>query len=154
MTSAILPPVLENLKNLHGSNCRPLQKLKRIYHSSYCAFPVFHPRSERVRTRHSGSISHIFYSLKWMEGERRRRRRKRIHQTGSIPGLCMTLGGGNSGTLHADPSTNCQLAVAGIKLNTALTLFLLAHLSGSSWVSSCSYAEYPADSAPGLGWEH
>lgn len=117
-------------------------------------FLPFHPRIEKVRTRLSGSISHIFCSLRWREGEGRRRGRKKIHQTGSTPGWCMTMGGGTSGTLHANPSTNCLLAGADIKLKIALTLFLLSHLSESSWISSCSYAEHPAGSAPGLGWEH
>lgn len=87
-----------------------------------------------------------------MKGRRGKEKgEKKIHQTGSIPGLCMTLGGETKGTLHADLSTNCLLTGADIKLKRALTLFLLSYLSGSSWVSSCSYAEYPAGSAPGLG---
>lgn len=117
-------------------------------------FLPFHPRIERVRTRVSGSISHIFCSLRWKEEERRRRERKESRETGSIPGLCMILGGGTSGTLKVDPSTNCPLAGADIKLKISLTLLLLSHLSGSSWVNSCSTAKYPAGSAPGPGWEH
>lgn len=81
-----------------------------------------------------------------MNGERRRRR-KTNHQTARIQLLYLTVSGRNSQTLYDVPYY--QFAVWGRhKITIPVSLFLLSHASGSSWVSSricrisCSFSSW------------